>query len=50
MDSAASTRRRDCSSIGDEGDVGLRHTRWLDGDTVKVTVYPSGAGKSFNAQ
>ena len=23
---------------------------WLDGDTVKVTVYPSGSGKSFNAQ
>jgi hypothetical protein len=23
---------------------------WLDGDTVKVTVYPSGSRKSFNAQ
>jgi hypothetical protein len=23
---------------------------WLDGDTMKVTVYPSGSGKSFDAQ
>ena len=23
---------------------------WLDGDAVKVTVYPSGSGKSFDAQ
>ena len=23
---------------------------WLDRDALKVTIYPSGSGKSFNAQ